>query len=152
MKVGRELDALIAETVMGWRKLSCGECGNRPWLPKQIPCSYWHDQAGKDVAPISDIYGAGMSDGLQERAWSPSTDIKAAMQVVEHRFKFGKESFTLQSPHEQTRKWWACFERKWPGKELGHGVDEHYTWTSAETAPLAICLAALKAVDALLKP
>lgn len=133
MEAGRELDALIAEKVMGWHKGLCGECKNRPWLANDYLCSYWHDQNGKDTQnPINDIWTGGMSDNLEAKAWSPSTDIKAAWEVVEKMLenKYFREGFDLTVTEP-------------PGWTCNFGDDN--TRSYAETAPHAICVAAIKA-------
>ena len=65
-----------------------------------------------------------------------STDIAAAMLVVE-KMKFrGKMQQTLQLR-------WAYEHDAWKWEFSISGI-----WATADTAPLAICLAALKAVEA----
>lgn len=133
MNPGRELDILVAEKVMGWKKLTCGQCNNRPWLPAGIPCAYWHNQDGKETAPIFDIWTGGMGDRLEELAWKPSTDIAAAWQAVEN---IRKRGFPLSLNH-QGKDWWeAIFWDETDDRWKGEG----------SSAPHAICLAALKAV------
>jgi hypothetical protein len=60
LPAGQELDALIAERVMGWHVERYATYG--------APSDHWHDATGSRVAS---------SD------WSPSTDIAAAWQIVE---------------------------------------------------------------------
>lgn len=144
MNSGRELDALVAEKVMGWHKGKCGECKNRPWLAEDYQCQFWHDQNGKDTdSPVNDIWSGGMGDSLQKKAWSPSTDIAVAWQVI------GKYPQALVPLSDG--KWWCGSEYG-----LGHSVGKQNGWfecllnvangSIAETAPHAICLAVLKAV------
>lgn len=120
---GPELDALVAEQVMGWTLgepeyvmgyLSHGGSMMRLWKGPGIPTA-------KGILP-------GQLD------WHPSTDIAAAWAVVE---KLRGGFLWLDSGNELFR---AAF---WKGPDNGGQVCE----CSAETAPLAICLAALKSVS-----
>jgi hypothetical protein len=119
MKAGPELDALVAERVMGWtiysndRKYQQGWSEHSEGTPMDIP--------------------------------SYSTDIAAAWEVVERVNFLDKYSrdFLLQrecidvDPYRWV--WFAWFRKD--------GVDENVdTSARCETAPHAICLAALKAV------
>ena len=130
MEAGREMDALVAEKVMG--------------LPKA-------SSLGKDSrCPIT---GGEMRMGI-DRAWcfdcrtwhygphkEYSADISAAWEVVDRMEQSGKW-LKLHSPWrpEDGDKWWADFLDHgftgWNGKENP---------AEAPTAPLAICRAALKA-------
>ena len=107
LQAGRELDALVAEKVMGWRRI---ESTNLFLIgPKHIE--------GGFPAPHY------------------STDISAAWQIVE---KF-KMTITPNNcyPHVKA-KWCADVELK----------GSHELWLAgAETAPLAICRAALRAME-----
>lgn len=101
MKPGRELDALIAEKVMGLE----------PWPEQQEakPCS----------CP------------------SYSTDIAAAWQIVK---KFEREASICSCPYGG---WQASFI--W--LDSNPYSNECLEWSYGETAPHAICLAALKAIE-----
>ena len=101
MEAGPEMDALVAERVMGWT------AERKPGLPH-----LW-------LPPGHFISG-----------WSPSTDISAAWQVVEKMLE-KHEAFHLE--YIPDKQWYAMF---WFATYF----------TSADTAPLAICRAALKAV------
>lgn len=107
MKPGPELDALVAEKVMGWNLI--------------------------DYPNIGVIEIETEDDSFDLAEFKPSTDIKEAWDVVEFTENNvgGIELISL------------CDEKKylfriWNGKE---NIE-----ANAETAPLAICLAALKAV------
>jgi ABA sandwich protein len=127
LAAGRELDALVAEKVMGWITF-VSDYG--------APTSYYADpQTGRNVhweKPNGII-----------KPFSPSTDIAAAWEVVEqcftiipvHQRQFGLNVVAGLDPHpaDTRRMVWRC--------TLRHG-----TGGEAETAPLAICRAALKAV------
>ena len=108
-QAGRELDAEIAEKVMGCRVVR--QSGNSPWLV-ETPAGIW---------------------GRVEQV-PYSTDIAAAWQVVEkyrvldHHFNVGVNMGFDGKAHG----YWAI---------CANGPTAH-----ADTAPLAICLAALAAV------
>jgi len=121
MKPGRELDALVAEKVMGWKDCkvhpdpkfaAAGLCGLKPnRLPNPIE---W------GIAPVP----------------HHSTDIKAAWEVVE-KLK-GKELSHLTLTYWPVPDEWSC--------EDAQNEDNPKIGAVAKTAPHAICLAALKAV------
>ncbi len=107
MNPGRELDALIAEKVMGLE----------PW-PEQDP--RWKYKAFK--API-------VPYGVEPKPCAPpeySTSIEAAWEVVEHIDLF----FKLNKVHATYRSAFG-----------------NLSGSIGETAPHAICLAALKTVE-----
>ena len=105
-QAGRDLDALIAERVMGWRR--CADPNHGP------ECDYWW----------TDATSASEPGGCTGRRFS--TDIEDAWLVVEKMIKRG--GFEIQ------------------GDTDGHWVFFRWATAKAKTAPLAICLAALKAV------
>ena len=119
MNAGRELDALVAEKVMGYYKATPESIG------RGVRC--WNKEG--DCATTE---------------FSPSTDIAAAWEVVEkltknlHEVKDGEWVLDrLGYLDGQYRCWFAM------------NVSDDVRWdifAEADTAPLAICLAALKAV------
>ncbi len=131
MKPGREMDALVAEKVMGWK------FGKDP-----VGLSCW-------VVSI---------DRTVDRCWSPSTDIAAAWEVVEkinqlpswpeydYKGKIERHrergAFRVESTYSLNRQ----------GKWCAYGTDRDQEYplfeAYAEIAPHAICVAALKAVGA----
>lgn len=110
MKAGRELDALVAEKVMGW-KLSNATDGTE----------YWDN--GK------------FCGGIWPKEWNPSTNIADAWNVVE-KMKSKDYLFSLKNIVKGT---FTFSLTDWGGNCSTYAAE-------AETAPLAICLAALKAV------
>ncbi len=123
MEAGRELDALVAEKVMGLTLLShsvapcpyCKEdmrfCGERSWCSQ---CQEWRYGPAKEY----------------------SLEIADAWEVVEKLL--GRFQFALNSP-EDGEDWFAEFGA-WSAKTYrAHDATEG-------TVSLAICLAALKAV------
>lgn len=120
MKAGRELDALIAEKVMGLQ--TCSDPIGRCAAAKLTPCQCW------GVPDRNGIVSGG------ERA-SYSTDIAAAWEVMEKL----REQWAVEL-HGRDQAWAVLIED-------GDEVSAHFIATEeADTAPLAICLAALKAV------
>lgn len=121
-----EIDALVAEKVMGWRKEAT--------LPEYF---FWKDvEKGKLTYHIDD--------------WKPSTNIKYAWEVVE-KLGFPEYPFVLHKSYERYDHDKKEFVN--PGFECRLGCEcgtieycecGYSAW--AKTAPLAICLAALKAV------
>lgn len=138
MKPGRELDALIAEKVMGWKRLDAKVFVEKgfnlePDEIGQIPSSVL-------APPDLEIPIAASKDSSGFRVYCPpiipdySTDIAAAWEVVEkvknkiiNRYGFGLEFVS----NEWTVGWFAE-----EGVHLG---------ACSESAPHAICLAALQA-------
>lgn len=116
MKPGRELDALIAEKVMGLIVTEQGFCGH----------------------PITK--GGGRVHGTDMGWWATvlpfySTDIAAAWEVVE---RMREKGFNFQIHNVNERKNWVAFF--WKKGIVGD------PYVSSETlTPYAICLAALKA-------
>lgn len=100
-----KVNVLVAEWVMEWQR--GGDC----WITK--------DGITRTLEPTS--FGS----------FQPSTDIAAAMEIVE--VLKDKGCFLLYW-HDERRQWGAAFV-----------VEEPSTDGFAETAPLAICFAAFKA-------
>jgi hypothetical protein len=113
VNAGRELDALVAEKVIG--------------IPvKKFEDGSWLTTTGENIEPYS-------------------TDIAAAWEVVEHmRTTHWLDVFSLMSPSDESKFWFAGFEKKWHGRSYA-GI---YDREAGDTAPHAICAAALKAVSA----
>jgi hypothetical protein len=117
LKPGRELDALVAEKVMGYKVTD------------------W--PTGKEF-PITSAIAAGvLSEFQQSRIPSYSTDIAAAWQVVDKMKSLGCFIKVHNCDH---RGEWGCWCTH-PGRVLSE------SFAVEDTAPHAICLAALKAVD-----
>jgi hypothetical protein len=112
LKAGRELDALVAEKVMG------------------VGVEWWNGEPLYVVTQDGHI----SSHHLAEY----STDIAAAWEVAEKLRADGLEISVHNSwPYNDGRRW--CCDI------MAHGKWDN---AKAETAPLAICLAALKAIVA----
>lgn len=118
MPAGREMDALVAEKVMGWI-LSPAKWLVRDRKAIAIP--------GNPIGPKTweDLDAPGLP--------RYSTDIAAAWQVVEKLFAIGS-FFSVESPNNGVG--WSC------GITRGRDTIEYIL---ADSAPLAICRAALLA-------
>jgi hypothetical protein len=130
MEAGRELDALIAEKVMGWRcvdKEAADRSAGAFW-ENDTPCFY---RSGISVVVM---HKDGSSDG-----WRPSFDIAAAWLVVE-RFRQDGYLFALISDDREEPRDYAAEFRKY---DSNIGETTYLNGQRASTAPLAICLAAL---------
>ena len=133
MKAGRELDALIAEKVMGWRRMSWKDYHaymNFMGTDEREEFTYaWHDADGN----MTEFHA---NDKLYyddpTPPWAPSEEIADAWLVVEQLGKSFDVSRCRKFQEIEAWFWEASFH---------NGPD-----AQADTAPLAICLAALKAV------
>lgn len=140
MKAGRELDALVAEKVMDWQKVV-----KRP--------SHWHELrhlvntlTGAEIKPYQGPWWILPHMDIKE---SPdngvelpyySTDIAAAWEVVEKICSgIGDLRITVAGDMHLCEIWSPA-----TGNNMIADVEE-------ETAPEAICLAALEALEALKK-
>ena len=144
LEAGREMDALIAEKVMGYRWLywtvAYGEERVRGLFPSEYhnPFDYepWTSEVGN-------LRITKMSTGIMDY----STEIAAAWQIVEKM----REQWSVENPDE-TFFWQIidCCEHGWRvDVDWGHhdGVIPIAS-AAAETAPLAICRAAILAMEA----
>ena len=116
MPAGREMDALVAEKVMGWSRGTYHSDG----------VDYLRDPEGTSHLNVPQY----------------STDIAAAWQVVEKiRTKY---PVIRISTGDLMGKYWQChMADAW--REVSHEDDSDW-FANAPTAPLAICRAALLAV------
>ena len=144
MEAGRELDALVAEKVMGWalehRLVGAGTLAD----PKRLE----PEQAVYRVRSEADSYWQNWSPDGADRVLDDmlprySTDIAAAWDVVEWLHDAGK-LFVL----------WATTQGRWIAQVFIRGDDDTgpVADKDADTAPRAICLAALQAVDVVARP
>jgi len=129
MPAGREMDALIAEKVMGWNILT-----------KPDGYRYWADTDGEFACgvPPEEGYFEDEED-LHLLKWHPSESILWAWDVVEVlRGKFWSTTITQWDHSRKTVV--TCEYRS------GRGEHKAPLYADADTAPLAICRAALLAV------
>ena len=117
----RELDALVAEKVMGWRLLQ--------WIDEVAEDETWQNDDG--------WYWDGRGGDYQAYEWEPTTNISDAWLVVEKLINNDKRDTVEVSIMVDGTGALVNFYR-----ESGDACPQ----VSADTAPKAICLAALKAV------
>lgn len=134
---GRELDAEVAEKVMGGRWLLVK--GSSPFLSMELP----HVISGRvNVAYRNHAGGIVPGEHLPEY----STAIADAWQVAE-RMRSRGALVVLES--RNAGGWWARMKLIENGRYVWRTADyENDARVVADTAPLAICLAALAALNA----
>lgn len=118
MEAGREMDAMVAEKVMGWER------GAVCWMiPNNTP--------GERIGPLID-------------EWQPSTDIAAAWEAVEKCLLLGYGLNIRKAFYdEEEDRWYIAVTINLKNKSSSVARFTVFD----ETAPLAICRAALKAVE-----
>ncbi len=146
MKAGRELDALVAEKVMGWqwmRQEAGHRYGDGTILAENKVRAYLYRPMKKERAEWSELipddgkYPRGKNNFIDNY----STDIAVAWQVVEHLLGAHEHNtFELEYGFGDDQDWCASF-----GCSESDDKDGVVTIELADTGPLAICLAALKA-------
>lgn len=134
----REIDALVAEKVMGWKRMTYAEA--HPETPaykdRKEFTGHWHSNEWDELLhEFKNVAYAEDCDDhyCPEEAWSPSTDISAAWEVVE-KMRNRDSVFTLWDDLDD--EYYYC----------AFNTPKYHFEVGAETMPKAICLAALKAV------
>lgn len=132
MKPGRELDILVAEKVMGWKVCACTDEEFATWK-KDRP------GALRVVIPTGDCNRCGFKviDGWTAWPHAFSQNIAAAWEIVEKM----KGSFEIDISSTSTANGgkYFCTIYLWSDTSIQYDACE-------ETAPHAICAAALLAV------
>lgn len=136
MKPGRELDALVAKNIFGWKRREPAECENpdiddRGWAACET-CG-WTGNWDKEE----------MEHHLDTRGSEPkyySIDIAAAWEIVRHLRATTSCVFQFATPEDgdSGQKFRAIFLKKWWDDR------SPYEWPGGETEAHAICLAALE--------
>jgi len=128
MEPGPELARLVAERVMGWH------------LSDPVPLTEVREWLTEDGRITGYDWCPPDSPHYLDNPFEPSTDIAAAWEVVQHLMpEFNFELFSTVDLEDLGKLLWAAEFR---GRK--HGAIPHTA--KAETAPLAICRAALLAV------
>lgn len=139
MKAGRELDALVAEKVMGLKRVMVymphvhsSDSSHIEWLDENGPNGPWGKPLPKPLRPYS-------------------TDIAAAWEVLLTKFSFHFREYKEGSGSvgvawtvgrcEPAGELVFCEIEMWNGDGYDRFVER------ADTAPLAICLAAVNAIE-----
>ena len=117
MEAGPEMDALVAEQVMGWH-----------WGEAEDGVATWTHT------------DSGIAWAVAEPTFSPSTNIADAWQVVEKLIGLG---YWISLSHNGNQHA-AC----WDFRLCDRATESKREIAIEATAPLAICRAALKAVEA----
>ena len=150
MEAGQELDALVAERVMGWKQDEDWGCLIPPqqrakptemWTP-------WQRDKNRDVfrepvkgAAVSGIVYSGDFSSIYLPEWS--TDIAAAWKVLD---KLDKD-WRISIHQMWDGKAWQCSLEPAGGLTLDPEVPRGGVFANADTPALAICRAALKATN-----
>ena len=130
---GPALDARVAEVVMGWER-HC-HTGRLTWCEADdVQCLHvaaWAQDDAPLPAPV------GVSDGCEPEHtidnFRPSTDPAAACTIIDHLRAQGWYGEVIAAPD---KGYSVRFSRK-----------RQTLWIAAKTLPLAVCLAALRAVE-----
>lgn len=152
MKPGRELDALVAEKVMGWKRMTEGEvhpytfdevypCAAAAGFDRSRVSAWWFDPRRVNEKGEPEAMRVAEDEGdpdYEFPVFAPSTDIADAWQVVE---RMRRDGFHVGIADNRPNTWWV---------DLTPDASVSGECTSAEgaTAPLTICLAALKVIGA----
>ena len=137
LEAGRELDALIAEKVMGWKWfLDAANLGSGPQYRYLDEPKQWWNPPRLEWDGVSKIAIAHRPTEYQPPEYS--SDIAAAWEVVE---KLREMGFPV---HIQ------CGQYHYGVVGYRDVLKDEWVW--AKSAPLAICRAALKALSAQQKP
>lgn len=155
LPAGRELDAMIAERIMGLNVVARNwPCG---WAEGFYQAQHWpqrgHEwfrETGPVYAEVQTIWPPQVDPRHPDDPWGPytdvqpvpfySTDITAAWQVLTHLQEQGYVP-SVSRHRSEPDAWWACFSRE-------HRTPDDVGEATGDTAPLAICRAALAAVEA----
>lgn len=124
MEAGRELDALVAEKIMGWKWYTIDTFAPDAFLrhPEHVSSPDWYQTTDEYRHPQ-----------WVQSVWHYSTDISSAWLLA--------EKLRIAVMPDENNGWIAA---RWSPDETYYDIaacESH-----ANTAPLAICLAALKAV------
>jgi len=143
MKAGREMDALIAEKVMGWKDIRCDQGGN---LPYGVP----DDDFNSDVDEHKKHGNCGFPmEYHREPIPMYSHDISAAWEVVE---KMTSEGACPAIINDDNGHWAMALDGMQNCVDGSETMDVATTFFApkslwCDTVPLAICRAALKAKE-----
>ena len=127
LEAGWETDALVAEKVMGWKHIT--HFNQSPIADGWI--GFWDGEWPQWVKRPD-----------EDNVWQPSTDITAAWEVVEkleYNWSLGRDVGQCSDDYETSGDKLYRFVYSAPGMPM-QGI-------SANTAPLAICRAVLKAIQ-----
>lgn len=126
-----EINSRIATEIMGWEELRIGYYGTEDETPRQKELEDWLDKLG--VESVGEYYiEVNKNYIFPKELWEPCKLIEQAWEVLE---KFPPKDYKIIICPSYNG--WICQINKWTEWSLP---------TETETAPMAICLAALKAI------
>jgi hypothetical protein len=131
LEAGRELNALIAEKIMGWKWYA---------YTHELARALFEDAPARQLLGLGYIIPATMNEPIAEGALEEvepySTDIAAAWEVVKHAIKTKGAHWEIASG---SLGWQAAVVT--PDHGTSMAIER------GESAPLAICRAALKVAE-----
>lgn len=128
-----DVNRRIATEIMGWGVFGGEEMGMK---------EYYHDESDNSPAKFF----------LLTNKWTPDTDISQAFEVVEKMQELGYEGKIEFDPpqYERTESYYCKFElHKIDEDHVIYGINDPEFEAFADTPAMAICLAALKCVEAI---
>lgn len=130
----KEIDVLVAEKVMGYVINGSHWPGPGFWLTDRPYGQFGHGNRSDEPKVIGSLHDSKNKGGDKSDLWSPATQIKTAMEVVEKMREAGWS--------------FACtlYEGKLPYASFCKLTATSSRNAEADTLPLAICTAALAAV------
>lgn len=139
-RVLRELDADVAERVMGWSVAEYGlHNGDIAWL--NDPSNYPHAETADDPEPYTGLL-LWMDAQAQGVYWSPSMDFAAAMRVEDRIAELGKQN-------DYIAHLWDEVGAARDGANFWTAQNFNAFWLCVHATPEQRCRAALKAVECL---
>lgn len=132
-----EIDALVAEKVMGWEYFIVNYSGTEDETPRQKELSQWMQEVGIDSVGEYwiDVERKFWRPAYGRQGWQPTRDIAQAWQVLE---MFPVPRYWARLVATDTGNWRCDIDTRGGDGPVASAFDKD--------APRAICLAALKAV------
>lgn len=127
-----EINYRIALEIMGWEELRVGYYGTEDETPRQKELEDWLDKLG--VESVGEYYiDVEKNYIFPKELWEPCNLVEQAWEVLEKFPYTDWDIIICSSPIE-----WCCSISRW---------NKIAVYITSETAPMAICLAALKAIE-----
>lgn len=138
---GEELDRVVHEKVFGLKAPGRHVCGCVDYayavIEKGLPLCPACEQRGDPLARAVEPYSTNL-----ERAWE-------VVEAVRLKYREGMCSVTVSrtAAGNPTARYWCSIMERIYDEHGWHNSDKYTVDAEAETAPLAICRAALKAME-----